>query len=58
MLAKAAQYRADWGLGMGNWKRPAVKDAKGRVVGYLAYNGTLWSTQDILGVRVDLPEGL
>ena len=57
ILEAAEKYRYDWELGIGNWPMPPVKDANGRRVGYLAFNGTLWSTQDILGVRVDPPEG-
>jgi len=37
------EYRDDYGLGRGNWTGGIIKDGKGAVVGYVEYNGTVWS---------------
>lgn len=41
-ILKAAEiYREHWNLGGGNWVTPPVKDGRGKIVGWITYNGRL-----------------
>ena len=43
---RAAQdYRDRNGLGGGNWREAVVRDARGKVVATVSYNGRLWSPE-------------
>jgi hypothetical protein len=44
LLDKVVQWQADNDIGGGNWMNPALM-RDGTVIGYMSYNGRIWSDQ-------------
>jgi len=46
LLEKIVQWQADNDIGGGNWMNPALM-RNGEIIGYMSYNGKIWSDQSI-----------
>ena len=46
LLEKVREWQADNDIGGGNWMNPALM-RNGEIIGYMSYNGKVWSDQSI-----------